>query len=135
MPTHAETGRAVWAAGPAKRVIAIIACVKTGYHESRFNETSLSRTLLPSLNETITEDERRRWAVRLYLCADADDPIYTREAGVVMSAPPVWLDKRLLFYSPVLNRIPSREAAAQALADGAEYLHRTNDDIRYYSEG
>ena len=135
MPTHAETGRAVWAAGPAKRVIAIIACVKTGYRESRFNETSLSRTLLPSLNATITKDERRRWAVRLYLCADADDPIYTREAGVVMSAPPVWLDKRLLFYSPVPNRIPSREAAAQALADGAEYLHRTNDDILYNSEG
>ena len=120
---------------PPRRTLAIIACVKSGRKERFLNQTALSRTLLPSLAETVTEAERALWTLRLYLCADADDAMYMREAQAVVDAPPRWLEKRLRFYPRVPNRIPSREAAAEALAEGADFLHRTNDDIRYTSPG
>ena len=102
---------------PPRRTLAIIACVKSGRKERFLNQTALSRTLLPSLAETVTEAERALWTLRLYLCADADDAMYMREAQAVVDAPPRWLEKRLRFYPRVPNRIPSREAAAEALAE------------------
>ena len=44
-------------------------------------------------------------------------------------------DLLLHFYPTVRNRVPSREAAQQAVAEGADYLHRTNDDISYIDRG
>ena len=116
---------------PPRRTLAIIACVKSGRKERFLNQTALSRTLLPSLAETVTEAERALWTLRLYLCADADDAMYMREAQAVVDAPPRWLEKRLRFYrvmymrdqavvdDPPSGRFyrrnrPSREAAAKA---------------------
>lgn len=41
----------------------------------------------------------------------------------------------MILVPKVPNRVPSREAAECARLDGAEYFHRTNDDIRYLSAG
>lgn len=122
----------------ARQSIAIIACVKSTSRTPALNDTALARVLVPSLNATISEEERREWDIRLYLCADADDALYLTAAasGELRSFAPPWIDVRAFFYPQnKRGRIPSREVAAQAVADGCDYLHRTNDDIEYQRRG
>ena len=71
----------------------------------------------------------------LDISADDDDALYRNNVDSVSAAAPSWLNVKLLFYPRVPNRVPSREAAQQAYVDGAEYLHRTNDDILYLIPG
>ena len=125
------------AADAPRPSIAIIACVKSTAHTPTLNSTALARVLVPSLNATISEAERSEWDIRLYLCADADDALYRGavDSGELESFAPPWLDVRAHFYTGKRGRIPSREAAAQAVADGCDYLHRTNDDIEYQKRG
>ncbi len=115
--------------------LAIVTCVKSTSRVQTLNETALVNVLIPSLTRTISPDERSEWHIALYLCADDNDDFFVRNAAEIRDSAPDWLGVRLLFYPVVANRVPSREAAAQAFADGAEYLHRTNDDIEYLSQG
>ena len=115
-------------------IFAIVSCVRSTQHQQLVN-TSLFRTLIPSVVRTVSVRERRVWSVQLYLCADDNDELYQQHAAEVKSAAPSWLGVHLLFYPRVPNRVPSREAAQQAYVDGAEYLHRTNDDILYLHTG
>ena len=116
----------------------IVACVKSPASLRELPRAALAAVFLPSLVKTVTDDERRRWRIGLYLCADDTDQFYVSQAAAIKklaaSVAP-WLDLRLLFYPAFKNRVPNREAALQAYADGAEYLHRTNDDISFLSVG
>ena len=124
------------ARGPASRhIFAIVCCVRSTKVQTLLNETSLYRTLYPSLRNTVTPRERKLWRVRLYLCADDNDQLFQRHAAQVAADSPPGLETRLLFIPARANRVPSREAAEQARLDGAEYFHRTNDDIGYLSAG
>lgn len=61
---------------PAPRhIFAIVCCVRSTKVQTSLNETSLYRTLYPSLRDTVTPRERKLWRVRLYLCADDDDQL------------------------------------------------------------
>jgi hypothetical protein len=102
------------------------------------SESAISSVFLPSLVKTISVEERSTWRIGLYLCADDTDQFYLSNAAKLRQlagkvAP--WLKLKLLFYPAVKNRVPNREAALQAYADGAEYLHRTNDDIMFATDG
>ena len=116
-------------------IFAVVSCVRSTTSQLSVHNTSLFRTLIPSIARTVSEQERSVWDVRLYLCADDDDDLYHRSAAEVESAAPNWLRTQLIFYPRVPNRVPSREAAQHAFAEGAEYLHRTNDDILYMHPG
>ena len=117
-------------------IFAIVCCVRSTQKQHDLVSTTLFRTFLPSMDRTITVRERLRWRVNIYLCADADDLLYVNRTALIESAAPRGMRIRLLSVVKERNdRVPSREAAAMAFADGAEYLHRTNDDIRYLSEG
>jgi len=114
----------------------IVACVKSRHDLHSVERTALASAFLPSLVKTITAEEIRAWRIGLYLCADDTDQFYVSRAAAIHNlsatlAP--WLDLRLLFYPAMRNRVPNREATLQAYADGAEYLHRTNDDISFMS--
>jgi len=127
------------ARGGGPPTFAVVSCIRSiatsGIAQNALATTSLYRTLLPSIAATVTESERQLWSVKLYLCADDDDDLYKKHADAVISAGPSWLTIRLLFYPRVPNRVPNREAAQQALLEGAEFIHRTNDDILYMTPG
>ena len=62
-------------------------------------ETAFSKAFLPSLIQTVTPAERRKWHIALYLCADDTDMFYVSHAAGLRNlsatmAP--WLDLRLL---------------------------------------
>ena len=116
----------------------IVSCVKSRPSLKSAADTALARAFLPSLVRTVTTDELRRWSLSLYLCADDTDMFYVRHAAAVRNltstlAP--WLNLQLLFYPATKNRVPNREATLQAYTDGAEYVHRTNDDISFMTSG
>ena len=114
----------------------IVACVKSRPDLHEVSQTALLSAFLPSLARTVTPNERRDWRISLYLCADDTDHFYLSHAAAIRNASATiapWLDLMLLFYPATKNRVPNREAALQAYADGAEYLHRTNDDISFMS--
>ena len=86
--------------------------------QTSLNETSLYRTLYPSLRDTVTPRERKLWRVRLYLCADDNDQLFQQHAAQVAADSPLGLETSLLFIPARSNRVPSREAAEQARLDG-----------------
>ena len=114
----------------------IVSCIKSRPGLASLQQTALATAFLPSLVKTVAPDEIAQWRISLYLCADDSDQFYVSRAAAVRNlsaslAP--WLHLRLLFYPAIKNRVPNREAALQAYADGAEYIHRTNDDISFVS--
>ena len=127
----------------SKPLFAIVACVKAStaswVHSTiqSLQDTALVRVLLPSLTETINATEAEAWRLRLYLCADDDDWLYARGGTQreIRARMPDWLELRLLKIRAQRQRVPNREAALAAYRDGAEYIHRTNDDIRYFTQG
>ena len=104
------------ARAPAPRhIFAIVCCIRSTSVQKTLNETSLYRTLFPSLGKTISARERKLWRVRLYLCADDNDQLFQQHAAQVAADSPPGLETRLLFIPKRSNRVPSREAAEQAL--------------------
>ena len=107
------------ARGPASRhIFAIVCCVRSTKVQTMLNETSLYRTLYPSLRNTVTPRERKLWRVRLYLCADDNDQLFQKHAAQVAADSPPGLETRLLFIPARSNRVPSRESAEQARHGG-----------------
>ena len=103
------------ARAPAPRhIFAIVCCIRSTSVQKTLNETSLYRTLFPSLGKTISARERKLWRVRLYLCADDNDMLFKENSAQVTADTPPGLDTRLLFVPAKANRVPSREAAEQA---------------------
>lgn len=116
-------------------LFAVVCCIRSTPSQLALPSTSLFRTLLPSMDRSITQLERRQWTVRLYLCADDDDELFKSHEAAIVAAAPTGIDVRLVVVPKTSNRVPSREAAERARLDGAEYFHRTNDDISYLSTG
>jgi len=127
-----------WNLSPASPVgtFAVVSCIKSLPVFTSLDDAAMVQVLLPTLNRTITLEERAAWSVRIYLCADEDDYFFrNRTAEVSAAGRRFGFDVRMRFYPTVRNRIPSREAARDAVAEGADYLHRTNDDISYIDRG
>jgi hypothetical protein len=116
-------------------IFAIVSCIRSANREHDLQSTSLFRTFLPSIEQTVTPLERERWSVQLYLCADDDDVLFINSTRFIENASPTSIRVKLLFVARVPNRVPIREAVEVARRDGAEFFHRTNDDIKYLSAG
>ena len=112
-------------------IFAIVSCIRSTPAQRELRSTSLFRTLLPSVGATVTQLELASWDVRLYLCADDDDLLFQNRTAEMQAAAPTGIRLLTFFFPRKLHRVPSREAAERAREHGAEYLHRTNDDIRY----
>ena len=127
-----------WNLSPASPAgtFAVVSCIKSLPVFTSLDDAAMVQVLLPTLNRTITFEERAAWNVRIYLCADDNDYFFlNRTAEVAAVGRRFGFDVRMRFYPTVRNRIPSREAARDAVAEGADYLHRTNDDISYIDRG
>ena len=117
MPQVQGLGETTRAPAP-RHIFAVVCCVRSTKVQTSLNETSLYRTLYPTLRDTVTPRERKLWRVRLYLCADDNDQLFQQHAAQVAADSPPGLETRLLFIPARSNRVPSREAAEQARLDG-----------------
>ena len=117
MPQVQGLGETTRAPAP-RHIFAVVCCVRSTKVQTSLNETSLYRTLYPTLRDTVTPRERKLWRVRLYLCADDNDQLFQQHAAQVAADSPSGLETRLLFIPARSNRVPSREAAEQARLDG-----------------
>ena len=115
-------------------MFAIVTCTKT----SATLKNPLIHTFLPSLNRSITKHELQGWDVRLYICVDNDDDLLQNGTqflrAQLSTLVPVISHIEILSYPPS-NTIPHGLAAARAFSDGADYVHRTNDDTRFLTRG
>ena len=117
---------------------AVVSCVKSQPGVSHIAQTALATAFFPSFARTVTPAEVQGWRISLYLCADDTDQFYVSRAAAVRNLSATftpWLKINLLFYPAYKNRVPNREATLQAYADGADYIHRTNDDISFMTPG
>ena len=122
----------------SRPTFSVVACVKSAPGVSHLSQTALNNAFFPSLSRTVTPAEVAGWQIRLYLCADDTDMFYVSQAAAVRNLSSTltpWLQLHLVYYPAYKNRVPNREAALQAYADGAEYIHRTNDDISFMTPG
>ena len=96
-------------------------------------QSALETILVPSLLRTIGEPEQFAYTIRLYVGIDFGDA-YWENAREHVGDWSQWLDIRFGFYaldSTSKNRIPFREVSAAAIADGADYVVRVNDDTEF----
>eukprot|EP01062_Namystynia_karyoxenos_P011697 TRINITY_DN141_c8_g1_i1.p1 TRINITY_DN141_c8_g1~~TRINITY_DN141_c8_g1_i1.p1 ORF type:complete len:522 (+),score=125.48 TRINITY_DN141_c8_g1_i1:109-1674(+) len=99
-------------------------------------DTSLSTTLLPSLNRTILVRERELLDVRCYITMDVGDTFWGAHIGTLAATSYPWLRIRYKFVpkSPSRpGRIPHNEAARLAYDEGADFFVRINDDTEFVS--
>lgn len=127
-------------------IVSICACVtskpgfETGNNANRtirypasVKETSLQLILVPSIERTITSDERYLLKIRLHLGMDDDDIFWLHHADELQS--PEWLDVRVAVFRPAPNKVPFNLLMRQAFDDGADYLVRINDDTQFLTPG
>lgn len=93
-----------------------------------------AQDFLPSINRTITVTERKMWRIRLYLCIDIDDPMYADpQATANTSSLLPGIEVHRTLWTRILNVIPNAPTCELAFAEGADYVHRTNDDTVYHT--
>ena len=131
-------------------MVAIVSCIKQkGYQD---NASFLERSLLPSIYDTITPEERSKFRVELILGYDHDDTYWQQEEHHRLS-PRGWNKGQPTSYTdhepiPVSflsihkdpngerpNRIPFNELCRAAYDYGATYIVRINDDTEFMTKG
>lgn len=138
---------AIRKAGEPAPFVAIVACIKSGHYQpARFIET----TLLPSIYETITKEERAAYRVELILGYDHDDEYWQQEHNHHLSpkgenGASIYDDQEPIPVNYVAirkdadgsrpNRIPFNELCQSAYDYGATYIARINDDSQFSSKG
>lgn len=124
---------ALWASWVAHRPsVAICAPSKSQHHWHSVLSSSLQTILIPSIERTITGDERRKYAFQLYLGVDDDDVFWENH---ILSLKTRWLTINHKFHPAQKHRIPFNEIAEHAYSDGADYFVRINDDTEFVTRG
>ena len=99
-------------------------------------QSALESILLPSLFKTISDAEQQTYTIRLYIGIDFGDEYWENARGTAHTWTK-WLDVRFGFYTfgpKSKSRIPFREVSAAAIADGADYIVRVNDDTEFVTQ-
>ena len=94
------------------------------------SSTSLQTQLIPSIQNTVSAAELKKWDVRLYLGIDDDDEFWKHHIDGLQR--PLWL--RIIpgfYHKAAAHRVPFNSVTADAFHDGAEYIARINDDTQF----
>ena len=132
-------------------LVAIVSCIKSSGHDPAF---ALETYLLPSIRDTITDEERKSYRVELILGYDEGDRFWQHRSNQLAA---VENDRRILDArraipvsflsirkhrrtkqhnsSEVSDRIPFNELCQAAYDYGASYIVRVNDDSRFLTPG
>jgi len=130
----------------SKKILAICACVtsKSGIvisgmvqqtvpFPSFLNQTILQMLMIPSLERTVTPEERDVFNLRLYLGMNDDDTFWLNNVDQLMA--PDWLDVRPAAFKVTQNKIPFNPLMQMAFFESADYLIRVNDDMQFLTIG
>lgn len=129
-------------------LVAIVCCTKS----TKTNKVAdfIERHLLPSIYRTITQEDRAKYRVELFLGYDHDDGYWRQEANHHLSPKST---KGLVIYNdheliPIQyisirkessddrpDRIPFNELCQAAFDYGATYIVRVNDDTEFVTTG
>lgn len=120
--------------------LVVVACVRAPEPGSPLSQMVLFKKLLPSFRRTVSQAELRslQGPACLYLCAEERDELFIERVRELSyeTKKRTQLGFRLFFYpTRSAGTSPFRETAAQAYADGAQYLHHTFDDVIYLEPG
>lgn len=117
-------------------LVVIVACTKSVNTWRHVGDTALVSRLLPSVNNTVTQEERHRFSVELLICFDEGDTFWENtinvDTALAMSALPLTFISIRRMGSP---RIPFNEATRVAYEYGAAFIVRINDDTEFTSQG
>ena len=120
----------------SRPLVVIVACTKSVETWRTVKDTTLVSRLLPSIDRTITQQERGYFAVELLISFDSGDMFWesstNRDAALAASALPLTFISIRRMGSP---RIPFNEATRAAYEFGASYIVRINDDTEFTSQG
>lgn len=106
--------------------VAVCVCAKP---VGPFADTAISTLLVPSLERTVLQFERRVFNVSLYVGVDATDSGYAEWIRTTLAVP-AWLSVVVRTFPPT-GRIPFNEITHAAWAAGADYIVRVNDDTEF----
>lgn len=121
----------LWRDVRPKPVIAICTCVRSIPSDRYVEETYLLEYLLKTLEETVTDEEKRNYDVTVYVYYDDDDVFWKEKHKLVKSK-----SFKITFDSTKRSdRIPWNEVTKRAYDEGVEYIFRTNDDVQLRSKG
>ena len=121
--------------GPPPGIV-VISCIRSAPGVP-IERMALINELLPSLRQTVTHADLKilNGPACLYLCGEEDDSYLVERAKALrqLAAYTARIFGVRLFFYP--RRAPFRDAAAQAYAEGAQFIHHTYDDFVYSRQG
>lgn len=113
-------------------IVAICVCARSLPGWKSRGDAAFFSLMLPSLERTITPDERQTWDMRLFVAIDNDDAFFKSHlADARFGGNPVTVTT----VQKQRNRVPFNENAAVAYNAGAEYFVRINDDTEFVTAG
>lgn len=114
--------------------IAICTLTKSRPSWKSLADTTLQKLLIPSIEHTVSEDERSVYSIELHIGADHDDNFWIKHHNSLQHPP--WLNLRFYFYTKTRQfRLPFNNLTDDAYANGADYLVRINDDTEFVTNG
>lgn len=125
--------RCIKPAPPSKPRVAIMAPSRAARFWKTVYDSALQGTLIPSIEKTITPEEREKYEIWLYIGVDHDDNWWLQRLSELEL--PLWLHLNKGVYFTKKFHIPFNEIAHDAYTDGATYLVRVNDDTRFVTVG
>lgn len=114
-----------------KTTVSICVAVRSKPSWKSLHDSSLQKLLIPSIQRTITERERKVFDIRLYLAADSDDFFFLHHKKNIRTEP--WLRVFFKFYKKIDHKIPFNRITKDAFLDGTDYFVRVNDDTEFTS--
>lgn len=129
--------------GGDKLRVAVCACTKSvspgegGDDREGWTDVKDSQAysvLLASMNRTITQEDRDKYDIHLYLAADDDDELWRKLEASFVELVPDWITLHFNFVHSRPGYIPFNQMMQQVYDDGVDYMMRTNDDSEFASD-
>ena len=118
----------------SKPIMAVCVCTRSKPDWKHFPQTAVARYLIPSLEQTVTQEERDIYDMRLYICHDDDDMFWEHHMKEIQV--PDWLTLEVLVYKKqTKHKIPFNPFMRDVYESGAEYMTRINDDTEFLASG
>lgn len=113
--------------------VAICTCVRFRKGDTRVEDLDIHKSLITSIEKTVTKAERGKYNVEIYIYYDDDDEFWLTNSTydwTKVTEFPVHMH-----VTPRTDRIPWNEVTRHAFDKGADYFFRTNDDVVMQSSG
>ena len=142
--THSTMHKLNDVGGDGKPFVAIVSCITSNTDRFMYKTDQLLREkLLPSIHNTISDEELAKYRVEVILGYDEGDPYWEQQSNqeVVITNLDDSLNHIPLTFISLKkdsgrpNHIPFNELCQTAYNQGVQYLVRINDDTHFITQG